>query len=272
MFVPPHQLVRLTRKAGIAILTLARPAMHNALVPELLEDVLGALSVVRADTSIAALVLAADGPSFSIGGDMRRFAAEGQAGKAQLIAYADRLVGLLNETALAMARLPQPIVAAVHGTVTGGSLAFLVAADLVVMGDAVVLKAHYASAGFCPDGGWTARLADLVGPRRVAAALLLNRSISAQDALDWGLVHAVAPAAEVLACAEGMACRMAAYPVGTMRSAKRLVSDLALGEPVGLAARLDAERRGFLDLVAGDEAMQGVASFLENFKSYPGGD
>lgn len=267
MFDPPNRLVRLEGDERVAELTLARTAMQNALVPELLEDVLDALSVVRNDASIRALVLAADGPSFSIGGDMRRFAAEGKAGKDALLAYADRLVGLLNETALALVGLPQPVVAAIHGTVTGGSLAFVVASDLVVMGDGVALKAHYASAGFCPDGGWTARLTDLVGPRRVAAALLLNRSISAQNAFDWGLVNELAAADQVLPKAREMARRIASSPVGTMRIAKRLISRRA----PDLAARLEDERQGFLDLVAGDEAVRGVASFLENFKSYPGG-
>ena len=64
-----------------------------------------------------------------------------------------------------------------------------------------------------------------------------------------------------------MANRIAAYPVGTMRHSKRLLAS----ESANLAARLEAERRGFLALVAGDEAMQGVESFLDNFKTYPGG-
>ena len=263
-----HDLVKLERDGKVAVLTLNRPQMHNALVPELLEDFLAALAELHTDTGVRAVVLAAEGPAFSIGGDMRRFAAEGRLGKDNLRTYSAHLVGLLNQATLAMLQLPQPVVAAIHGTVTGGSLAFALAADLMVMADNVVFKAHYANAGFCPDGGWTARLSDLIGPRRTAAAIMLNRSITAAEALEWGLATELAAVADVLPRAKTMAARIAAYPPGTMQVAKRLL----VSQAPELAVRLEAERRGFLELVASDEAMQGVVSFLENFKTYPGSD
>ena len=259
-------LVRLEQAGAVATLTLNRPHMHNALVPELLEDFLATLRLVHTRSDIRALILAAESPSFSIGGDMRRFAAEGRLGPDNLRSYSAHLVGLLNQATLAMLQLPQPIVAAIHGTVTGGSIGFLLGADLVVMADHVVLKAHYATAGFCPDGGWTARLTDLIGTRRTAAALLLNRSISAAEALDWGLATELSPADEVLPRARAMAAKIAAYPTGTMQTTKQLLTRQA----AELAARLEAERRGFIDLVASDEALQGVLQFLDSFKSYPG--
>ncbi len=260
-------LVKLRREGGVAVLTLVRANMHNALVPELLEPVLASLEALHTDAAIRAVVLAAEGPAFSIGGDMRRFHAESALGAENLIAYSARLVGLLNRTILAMVNLPQPVIAAVHGTVTGGSIGFIAGADLVVMADDAVFKAHYANAGFCPDGGWTASMADLLGSRRTAAALLLNRSITAKDALDWGLATDLAPADQVLARALALASKIAGYAPGTMRYAKRLLAH----DSASLAARLEAERRGFLELVGTDTARDGVARFLETFKNYPGG-
>lgn len=261
------QLVKVDRADALVTLTLARAEMHNALVPELLESLLAALAELHTDSEVRAVVLAAEGPAFSIGGDMRRFAAESRLGAENLRAYSARLVGLLNQTILAMINLPQPIVAAVHGTVTGGSIAFVGGADLVVLADNAVFKAHYASAGYCPDGGWTACMADRMGARRAAAALLLNRSITASEALEWGLATELAPVDQVLPRAQAMAARIAAYPVGTMRHAKRLLS----AADADLAARLEAERRGFLELVATDEAREGILRFLQTFKNYPGG-
>lgn len=263
---PIPSLVRLEVTDAIATLTLNRPHMHNALVPELLEDFLAALRQVHTRADIRVLILAAESPSFSIGGDMRRFAAEAQPGAEHLRAYSAHLVERLNQAVLALIQLPQPVIAAVHGTITGGSLGFLLGADLAVMAEKTVLKAHYATAGFCPDGGWTARLADLIGTRRTAAALLLNRSISATEALDWGLVSEVAPAAEVLSRARAMATRIAAYPTGTMKVTKRLLN----AQAPELAARLEAERQGFLELVSSEEALAGVRQFLATFTSYPG--
>lgn len=254
-------------RGSVVTLTLNRSGMHNALVPELLEALLGELRRLHADPAIRAVVLAANGPAFSIGGDMRRFAAEAAQGAANLRRYSAGLVGLLNDAVLAMTNLPQPIVGAIHGTVTGGSLGFLVGADLLVLADDAAIKAHYASAGYCPDGGWTAILPTLIGNRRTAAALMLNRSIRAQEALDWGWATELAGAPEVLPRAQALADKIAAFPVGTMQISKRLLN----AQVTELAARLEAERRGFLELVASDAAIAGVQSFLEKFTTYPGG-
>lgn len=258
-------LVRVAHAGPVATLTLARPAMHNALVPDLLLDLCVALEQIGRRGETRAVVLAADGEAFSIGGDMRRFAAE-MAGPA-LQTYAAELVGLLNQAVLALLRLPQPVVAAVHGHVTGGSLGLVLACDLAVMADDAVLKAHYATAGFTPDGGWTALLPRLVGTRRAAACLMLNRSLDACQALDWGVVNELAPSSEVAAAAQRAAERIAASPEATMRAAKRLLApDTALA---GIEAALEAERQRFVAAIVEPAARAGVADFLRRFTGYP---
>lgn len=258
-------LVRVAHAGPVATLTLARPAMHNALVPDLLLDLCVALEQIGRRGETRAVVLAADGEAFSIGGDMRRFAAE-MAGPA-LQTYAAELVGLLNQAVLALLRLPQPVVAAVHGHVTGGSLGLLLACDLAVMADDAVLKAHYATAGFTPDGGWTALLPRLVGTRRAAACLMLNRSLDARQALDWGVVNELAPSSEVAAAAQQAAERIAASPEATMRAAKRLLApDTALA---GIESALEAERQRFVAAIVEPAARAGVADFLRRFTGYP---
>ncbi len=258
-------LVRVAHAGPVATLTLARPAMRNALVPDLLLDLCVALEQIGRRGETRAVVLAADGEAFSIGGDMRRFAAE-MAGPA-LQTYAAELVGLLNQAVLALLRLPQPVVAAVHGHVTGGSLGLVLACDLAVMADDAVLKAHYATAGFTPDGGWTALLPRLVGARRAAACLMLNRSLSARQALDWGVVNELAPSSEVATAAQRAAERIAASPEATMRAAKRLLApDTALA---GIEAALEAERQRFVAAIVEPAARAGVADFLRRFTGYP---
>lgn len=255
-------LVDLRRADGVACLTLDRPAMQNALVPELLDDLLAQLRGLAADDACRVVVLQARGEAFSIGGDMRRFRRE-RAG--DLAAYASGLVGRLNEAILALIDLPQPVVAAVHGLVTGGSLGLVLAADQIVLAEDAVFKSHYVSAGFAPDGGWTALLPRLIGRQRTAAALLQNRTLQAADALAWGLVGELAPAAEVQARAAFLAGRIAGRPQGTVRAAKRLL----WRERDAIAADLEAERRAFVGLVAGPEATAGVEDFLAAFSSYP---
>jgi 2-(1,2-epoxy-1,2-dihydrophenyl)acetyl-CoA isomerase len=259
-------LVRVAHAGPVTTLSLARPAMHNALVPDLLLDLCVALEQIGRRGETRAVALAADGPSFSIGGDMRRFAAEMRG--AALQTYAAELVGLLNQAVLALLRLPQPVVAAVHGPVTGGSLGLVLACDLAVMADDAVFKAHYATAGFTPDGGWTALLPRLIGARRAAACLLLNRSLAAREALDWGLVNELAPAAEVGAAAQALAARVAGLPENTMQAAKRLLG-AAGGALAEVEAALEAERQRFVATIGDPAAREGVAAFLRDFTTYP---
>ena len=257
-------LVRVERADGVARVVLCRSGMHNALVPELLDDLLAELARLRIDPDCRAVLLAAEGPAFSIGGDMRRFQRE----RGALHAYSDALVGRLNQAILALIDLPQPVVAAVHGMVTGGSIGLVLAADLIYVAPQAVFKAHYATAGFSPDGGWTALLGRVAGIHRAAAALLLNRSIRAEEAVAWGLANEVVAADRLQPAAAAAARRAADYPVGTMRSAKRLL----WGDRAQLAADLEAERRNFLDLIVQPAAMQGVDAFLRDFSDYPSSD
>ncbi len=258
---PP--LVRLSHAGAVATLTLARPAMRNALVPDLLLDLCVALEEVGRRGETRAVVLAADGDAFSIGGDMRRFALEMQ-GRA-LETYSAELVGLLNQSILSLLRLPQPVVAAVNGLVTGGSFGLMLASDVVVAADDAAFKAHYASAGFTPDGGWTALLPALVGRRRAADCVLLNRTLGAPEAHAWGLVTQLAPREQVAAQARAVAQRIAASPAVTMRAGKRLLS----GDLDAVERALEAERQQFVAAIGGAEARDGVARFLRTFTGYP---
>lgn len=243
-------------------LVLARPGMHNALVPELLDALLGALRDIAGNPECAAVVLAAEGPAFSIGGDMRRFRREREG---DLHGYSSALVGKLNQAILALVDLPQPVVAAVQGIVTGGSIGLVLAADLAYLAPQALFKAHYVSAGFAPDGGWTALATRLAGPRRIASALLLNATIRADEAVSWGLANAVVPAAELQSAALAAAMRVAGYPAGTLRAAKSLLHR----DRAALAADLEAERGKFLELVDAPAARDGVDDFLRRYPDYP---
>lgn len=254
-------LVRVECADGVARVVLCRSGMHNALVPELLDQLLDKLAQVRADPACRAVLLAAEGPVFSIGGDMRRFQRE----RAALHEYSAGLVGRLNQAILALIDLPQPVVAVVHGMVTGGSIGLVLAADLVYLAPQVVFKAHYATAGFGPDGGWTALVGRLAGVHRAAAALLLNRSVRAEEAVAWGLANEVVAADSLQQTAAAAARRIADHPAGTMRAAKRLL----WGGRTQLAADLEAERRHFLELIAQPAATLGVDAFLRDFSDYP---
>jgi 2-(1,2-epoxy-1,2-dihydrophenyl)acetyl-CoA isomerase len=248
------QLVLSERRGPVAILTLNRPERHNSLVPPLLEELLNALETIRSQPDLLALVLQANGPSFSTGGDVRGFYDHGDG----LEAYADHLVGLLNQVILALFELPVPTLAAVHGMVTGGSLGLVLACDIVLVAPMASFTPYYSVVGFSPDGGWTALLPAIIGPMRAAEVLLCDRTISAEQAIAWGLANRLVPAErmrdEVLRTAQ----EVAAKKPGSLRNTKDLLR-LAFGD---LAARLEAERLHFVRQVTTEEAQRGIVDFL----------
>jgi len=251
-------------RAGVAVLTLARPASGNALVPDLLLDLCVALEAIARRDDVRAVVLAAEGRSFSSGGDMRRFAAEMRGPGLQT--YSAELVGLLNQAIVALLRLPQPAVAAVDGPVLGGSIGLVLACDVVVASRRAVFRAHHARAGFAPDGGWTAMLPRVVGARRAAGVFLLDREIDAAEAFDWGIVTTLVEPGTALAEADALARRIAAAPVATMRAGKRLLH----GDLADVEAALEAERVAFVAEVGGPEARACVPRLAEGLRGTDG--
>jgi 2-(1,2-epoxy-1,2-dihydrophenyl)acetyl-CoA isomerase len=247
-------LVKTQRSGALATLTLNRPQRHNSLVPELLNELWVALEDVGADPSIRAVVLGAEGRSFSTGGDVKAFFSAGEG----LAEYAAETVGLLNRVILTMLRLPQPIVAAVHGVVTGGSIGLVLGSDVVLMAREATITPWYCVVGFSPDGGWTAMLPDLIGTKRTSDILVRNLSITADQAAAWGLVSEVVDEGSTVAAAQGVASRIAEMVPGSVTSAKRLL----WRNHQEIAAKLEAERVAFVDQILEPEARQGMAAFL----------
>lgn len=257
---PPagQPLVRLGASEGVATVTLARPRMRNALVPELLLDLCVALETAGRRDDVRCVLLLAEGDAFSIGLDLRRLGQEMRG--PGLAAYGAELVGLLNQSMLTLMRLRQPVVAAAHGRVGGAALGLLLAADLVVAAEHTRFSAGYAVSGLSPDGGWTALLPRVAGARRAGAGLLLDREIGAAEARDWGLVTELVPADALVPSALGVARRIAASPAATVRNAKRMLQ----GDVAEVEAALEAERRGFIEAIGSVDARERILRLLED--------
>jgi enoyl-CoA hydratase/carnithine racemase len=249
------ELVILERVGPVAVLTLNRAERHNSLVPELLEGMLAVLDAIGRDPDARAAVLQANGRSFSTGGDVGGFYGHMD----DLQAYAGEIVGLLNRVILALVELPVPLVAAVHGIVTGGSLGLVLGSDVVLVAPEASFTPYYGVVGFGPDGGWTAMLPSIVGPKRAAEVLLRNLTISAEQAVAWGLAGRLVPAGRIRDEALSAARAIAGQKPGSIGHTKRLLG-LAHGD---LAARLGAERLHFIEQIGTREARQGIITFLE---------
>lgn len=246
----------LSEPAGpVVVLTLNRPERHNSLVPALLEELLAALEAARALPDVGAVVLQANGRSFSTGGDVRGFYEHLD----DLPAYGYKIVGLLNRAVLALVDLPVPVVAAVHGAVTGGSMGLVLGCDVVLVAPGATFTPYYSVVGFGPDGGWTAMLPAIIGPKRAAEVLMCNLTVTAEQAVIWGLASRLVPGERIRQEALRVARDIAAKKRGSIGHTKRLLRP-AYGN---LAARLEDERGRFAAQIGSEQARQGIVTFLE---------
>lgn len=245
--------VRALIDGPVAEVVLNRPERHNALVPELLDDLRSAIAEVAGDDSVRVLVIAAEGRSFSTGGDVAGFAQhEGE----ELALYARRIVAALHDAILDLLTLEIPVVAAVHGPVTGGSLGLVLASDVVVAGPEASFAPWYVRVGFSPDGGWTTLLPRRVGRGRAASWQLLNRTVDVESAVASGLVDAVDE--DPRGRARELARELAGMQPGAVARTKGLLRPDLEEVRVGL----DSELASFVEQIQTPEARAGMAAFL----------
>lgn len=249
------RLVLVEEEGPVVWLTLNRPERHNSLVPALLAQMRDALATVGADADARVAILRARGRSFSTGGDARAFVEHAD----DVAAYASRIVGLLNEVMLALVDLPVPVIAAVHGIVTGGALGFVLGADIVLVTPEASFTPYYSVVGPSPDGGWATLLPLVIGHRRAAEVLFTNRTISAEEAVAWGLANRVVPGAALEDAARTLAQDIAAKKAGSIRHSKRLLH----WQRDEIAARLEAERAHFVAQIVTEEGIGGFRDFLQ---------
>jgi 2-(1,2-epoxy-1,2-dihydrophenyl)acetyl-CoA isomerase len=171
----------------VRVLTLNRPAKLNALDHALVRRLAEALEEIANDATARAVVLTGAGRAFCSGADLG-----GGPSDPGLI-----LKELYNPLVRRMLTLELPIVAAVNGVAAGGGVSLALACDLRVMATEADFRLSFVKVGLVPDAGATWLLPRLVGMGRAAEMAFLGVPVRAEKALEYGLVGAVAPAAEI---------------------------------------------------------------------------
>ncbi|HSM30482.1 MAG TPA: enoyl-CoA hydratase/isomerase family protein [Woeseiaceae bacterium] len=243
----------LTRIDGpVATLTLNRPDRHNSLVPELLREFGDALARCESQPDVGVLVVRAAGRSFSTGGDLRGFREH----EAEIAQYAHEVVGLLNDVIIGLYDCRVPVVTVVNGQVTGGAIGFVLASDVVLVTERASFTPYYVEAGFSPDGGWATLLPDIIGGTRARTVQLLNQTITAGQALDWGLATAYADSSGQEQAVAELCGQILGKKPGSMSCTRSLL------RPRDLESRLERERKRFVEQIATDEAKAGIRAWL----------
>lgn len=240
-------------EGGLARVTFNRPAFLNAMDFEMGERWRDVAHEVTSDPSVGAVILDAAGPAFCAGGDVLAMAASGASG-AQITSAAH----VIHDGIRTFAQSDKPIVAAVHGAVAGGGLGLMLTADYVVAADSATFASKYANIGLTPDLGVSTLLPGAIGHRRALQLFLQDRTITAEEALDWGLVAEVLPREEVAARVDAIARFWLDNATGAYGQAKRLVRE---GADRSFAENLDDEAASIGARFETEEARVRIAAF-----------
>ncbi len=241
----------------VATLTLNRPAARNVLSDALIAALTAELDRVAADPMVRAVVLAAEGPVFSAGHDLKEMTAH-RADPDRGRAYYTDILGRCSALMQRIVRLPQPVIAAVEGTATAAGCQLVASSDLAVAG---------ADARFCTPGVHIGlfcstplvALSRNLAPKHAMEMALLGEMVPASDAARMGLVNRVVPAGGALAEARRLAETIASKSPLTVRVGKEAFyrqAETGLAEAYALASSVMVE-----NMLARD-AEEGIGAFV----------
>jgi enoyl-CoA hydratase/carnithine racemase len=240
------QPVLYEKDGAVVTVTLNQPETRNALTGGALLDALGvALERVNADRGVAVMILAANGPAFSSGGNLKHMAERTDMFAGTSNDVRERYRSGIQRVAKLLWGLEVPTICAVNGPAYGAGCDFTMMCDIRIASERARFAENFVKIGLIPGdgGGWL--LPRVAGLSRAAEMTFTGEPVDAATALAWGLVSRVVPPDELPAAARALAGRIADNSIPALRMAKRLMRE-------GLHTRFDA----LLEMAA---AMQAVA-------------
>jgi enoyl-CoA hydratase/carnithine racemase len=254
-----HPPILLRETLGsIAVLTLNRPEARNSLSEGLIAELHAALNEVRDDAKVRALVIAANGPAFSAGHDMKELTAR-RADPDRGRAYFAEIMTACSAMMQAIVQLPKPVVAAVQGIATAAGCQLVASCDLAVASETATFATPGVDIGlFCSTP--MVALSRNVPRKQAMEMLLTGEPISATTARDIGLVNRVVAAGTERAAAIALAQKVAlksGYTVKLGKAAFYRQAEMSLADAYRYAAEVMTE-----NMMARD-AEEGIAAFIE---------
>jgi enoyl-CoA hydratase/carnithine racemase len=244
--------MQISTQAGVRELHLNRPKKKNALTLAMYRELAEALSVADADPSVKVVLITGEGDSFCSGNDIADFVAAAGTLNPDSAPPAQFIRGLVT--------FGKPMVGGVQGAAVGIGATMLLHFDLVYASEDLKLSMPFVNLGLVPEAGSSLLLPGRVGIAVASEMLFLGAVIDARRARELGLVNdVVASPAEVRERARQRAVELAMKPPAALRATRGLLR----GDPDALLQRVGEEARRFAHCLAGPEAREAFAAFLE---------
>lgn len=247
-----YETIHIEQTDGVAIITLDRPDVMNALSSAMRGEITSAVMQARASARV--IVLTGTGRAFCSGQDLSDPALAGGFDVARVLAeeYEPMLRAIVDA--------PVPVIAAVNGTAAGAGANLALAADVVIAAESAVFIQAFTRIGLIPDAGGTWTLPRSIGLARAMGAALFAEKVSARQAADWGMIWEAVPDADFASHWRARAAALAAGPLQAHARVKQALR-ASLGNDLDAQLALEARLQG--ECGATRDFREGVAAFLE---------
>ena len=213
-----YQMLLVEIKDQVATITLNRPEAYNALNLTLGREFFTVVLELDENPEVRCIVVTGAGKAFCAGGDVKDFAEN----LPRIGILVKELTTYLHGAVSRLVRSPKPVIMGINGVAAGGGLSLALSGDLVIAAESAKFTMAYSKIAATPDGSSSYFLPRLIGLRRAMELYFTNRVLSAQEALQWGLVTRVVPDAEFPGALRALATELAQGPTLAFGKAKLL--------------------------------------------------
>jgi len=253
-----YETVIWEESGGVGRITLNRPETLNAWTAEFGRELKQVVNQEAADAGVRAVLVTGAGRGFSSGADLKAsFDPHPDDGRPNV---KKELHELYHPVIAGIRRLEKPVVAAVNGPAVGIGCSLALACDLVLAAESSFFGLAFVNVGLMPDGGSTLFVPAAVGKARAFQMALLGERISAQQALDWGLVNYVHPDDRLMDEAGALVEKLAAGPTRSYAGSKKALNQMLYPR---MDEQLDLEAELQHGLARTNDFMEGTMAFVE---------
>ena len=243
----------------VAWITINRPASFNAMDLKTMQELLHVANRCSTDKTIrCAVITGAGDKAFCAGGDVASFAAN-----QDVALLLKEMTTYFHMAVSRFAWMRAPLIAAVNGVAAGAGLSVVAFSDLVVAADTATFTSAYTRVGLTPDGSSSYFLSRILGTRRAMDLFLTNRTLSAEEAVAWGLANRVVPANCLRDEVAKLAAQLAQGPTLAYGGAKKL---LQMAPNDSLESQMEREARMIVEMATSIDGKEGVRAFVEKRK------
>ncbi|MEX0737288.1 MAG: enoyl-CoA hydratase-related protein [Bacteroidota bacterium] len=246
--------ILLTKESGYAVVQFNRPEVLNAINIQLMIELVDALETLEKDDDVRCIVLTGNEKAFAAGADIKEMADASAMDMLQRDQFArwDRI-----------RKIKKPIIAAVSGFALGGGCELMMTCDMVIASETAKIGQPEINIGVIPGAGGTQRLTRAVGKVKAMEMVLTGGMITAQEALQWGLINKVVPVEYYLQEAKNLAKEIAGKAPVAVKLAKESVLKAF---DTTIEGGLEFERKNFYLLFSSEDQKEGMKAFVEKRK------